>query len=164
MTSSQRGFLVFQASEVFINGLEPNIMDCFRLPSSFFEICLKCRLATLFLIGIAHSKWPCLFVNCFRMPTSICVRLLKSLNIATSAVGLRQAAGRVLSCIQISHGQAEERLHFFNGDIQSVVSCYFCCRLLGWKSITAWKMAILSHCYSFFASNRYNHACKVLAP
>ena len=89
---------------------------------------------------------------------------LKSLNIATSAVGLRQAVGRVLSRIQISHGQAEGRLHFFNGDIQSVVSYYFGCRLLGWKSITARKMAILSHCYSFFASNRYSHTCKVLAP
>ena len=56
VTSSQRGFLVLQAGEVFINGLEPNIMDCFRLPSSFFEICLKCRLATVFLNEIAHNE------------------------------------------------------------------------------------------------------------
>ena len=56
VTSSQRGFLVLQAGEVFINGLEPDIMDCFRLPSSFFEICLKCRLATVFLNGLAHSE------------------------------------------------------------------------------------------------------------
>ena len=84
---------------------------------------------------------------------------LKSLNIATSAVGLRQAVGRVLSRIQISHGQAKERLPFFNGDMHTVVSNYFGCRLLGWKSITAWTVAILSHCYLFFASNRYNHAC-----
>ena len=75
VTSSQQGFLVLQAGEVFINGLEPNIMDCFRLPSSFFEIYLKCSLATVFLIGIAHSESLCLFVNSFRMPTSICVRL-----------------------------------------------------------------------------------------
>ena len=56
VTSSQPGFLVLQVGEVFINGLEPNIMDCFRLPSSFFEICLKCGLATVFLNGIAHSE------------------------------------------------------------------------------------------------------------
>ena len=55
-TSSQRGFLVLQVGEVFINGLEPNIMDCFRLPSSLFEICFKCRLATVFLNRLAHSE------------------------------------------------------------------------------------------------------------
>ena len=64
--------------EVFINGLEPNIF-IWIVSSSFvfFDISLKWRLATVFLIGIAHSepKWPCLFVNSFRMPTSICVRL-----------------------------------------------------------------------------------------
>ena len=75
VTSSQRGFLVLQVGDVLINGLEPNIMDCFRLSSRFFEICLKCRLATVFLIGKAHSESLCLFVNSFRMPTSICVRL-----------------------------------------------------------------------------------------
>ena len=82
---------------------------------------------------IAHSepKWPCLFVNSFRMPTSMC--------------------GRILSRTQISHSQAEDRLHFFNGDMHTLVSYYFGCRLLGCKSITAWKMAILSHCYLFFA-------------
>ena len=71
---------------------------------------------------IAHSepKWPCLFVNSFRMPKSMC--------------------GRILSRTQISHSQAEERLHFFNGDMHTVVSYYFGCRLLGWKSITAWKL------------------------
>ena len=56
MTSTQRGFLVLQAGEVFINELEPNILDCFRLPSSFFEICLKCGVAMVFLNGIAHSE------------------------------------------------------------------------------------------------------------
>ena len=47
---------------------------------------------------------------------------LKSLNIATSAIGLRQAVGRVLflSRIQVSHGQAKERLHFFNGSVTQV--------------------------------------------
>ena len=59
------------------------------------------------------------------------------LRIATFAVGLRQAVGPVLSPSQISHGQAEERLHFFNGDMHTIVSYYFGCRLLGWKSITA---------------------------
>ena len=62
---------------------------------------------------------------------------LISLNIATSAVGIRQAVGRVLSRIQISHGQAEGGLHFFNGQIQSVVGYYFGCRLLGSKSTTS---------------------------
>ena len=73
VTSTERGFLVLQAGEVFINGLEPNILDCFRLPSSFFEICLKCGLATVFLNEIAHSepKLPFLFVNSSRMPTSL---------------------------------------------------------------------------------------------
>ena len=51
---------------------------------------------------------------------------LKILNIATSAVGLRQAAGRVLflSRIQVSHGQAKERLHFFNGYIQPFAATF----------------------------------------
>ena len=133
-------------------------MDCFRLPSSLFDICLKCRLATVFLNGIAHSEGPCLFVD--SNANQYLCSSLKILNIATSAVGLRQAVGRVLSRIQTSHGQAKERLHFFNGGIQSVVSCYFCFRLLRWKSITAQKMAILSHCFLFFACNRYHHACK----
>ena len=39
-----------------MNELEPNILDCFRFPSSFFEICLKCGLAMVFLNGIAHSE------------------------------------------------------------------------------------------------------------
>ena len=39
---------------------------------------------------------------------------LQSLNIATSAVGLPQAVGRVLSRTQISHGQAKERLPFYS--------------------------------------------------
>ena len=70
-------------------------------------------------------------MDCFRLssPSSYMCSSLKILNIAASAVGLRQAVGRVLSRIQISHGQAEERLHFFNGDIQSV------CKLLLWLSI-----------------------------
>ena len=29
VTSSQRGFSVLQVGEVFMNGLKPNIMDCF---------------------------------------------------------------------------------------------------------------------------------------
>ena len=83
VTSGQRGVWVFQAGEVFLNGLEPNISDCFRLPLSFFEICLKCRLATVFLNVLAHSepKWPCLFVNSSRMPTSICVSLWRVLRL-----------------------------------------------------------------------------------
>ena len=165
VTSSQRGFLVFQVGEVFINGLEPNIMDCFRPSSSFFEICLKCRLATVFLNWLPQSEWPCLFVNSFRMLTSTCVSLcssLKILNITTSAVAYDKPYGA--SYLVSRSPTAKRKRDFFNGDIQSVVSYYFGCRLLGWKSITAWTMAILSHCCLFFASNRYNHACKVLAP
>ena len=53
------------------------------------------------------------------------------------ACRLRQAVGPVLSRSEISHGQAEERRHFFNGDLHTVLSYYFGCRLLGWKSIRA---------------------------
>ena len=38
---------------------------------------------------------------------------LKIINIATSAVGSRQAVRRVLPRIQITHGEAKERLRFF---------------------------------------------------
>ena len=53
------------------------------------------------------------------------------------ACRLRQAVGPLLSRSQISHGQAEERRHFINGDLHTVLSYYFGCRLLGWKSIRA---------------------------
>ena len=43
--------------EVLVNGLEPNIF-IWIVSSSFifFDISLKCRLATVFLIGIAHRE------------------------------------------------------------------------------------------------------------
>ena len=83
------------------------------------------------------ERMTLLFCKLFSNANEYTCSSLNSLNIATSAVGLRQAIGRVLSRFQISHGQAEEGLHFFKGHIQSVVSYYFGCRLLGSKSITA---------------------------
>ena len=92
MASSQRGFLVLQAGEVFINGLEPNILDSFRLPSSFFEICLKCALATVFLIGNSAqgTQMTLLIFKLFSNANEHMCSSLKSIEIATFAVGVRR--------------------------------------------------------------------------
>ena len=85
-------FLVFQAGEVFINGLEPNILDCFRLPSSFFEICLKYALATVFLTGNGAERTQMTLLICklFLNANEHMCSSLKSVKIATSAVGVRR--------------------------------------------------------------------------
>ena len=134
---AQRVFLVFQAAEVFINGLEPNILDSFRLPSSFFEICLKCALATVFLTGNGAERTQMTLLICklFLNANKHMCSSLKSVKIATSAVGVRRRTFLFRS--QISHGQAEGRLPFLNGDMHTVVSNYFDWRLFGWKSITS---------------------------
>ena len=89
---AQRGFLVFQAGEVFINGLEPNILNCFRLPSSFFEICLKYALATVFLTGNGAERTQMTLLICklFSNADEHMCSSLKSVKIATSAVGVRR--------------------------------------------------------------------------
>ena len=48
----------------FLNALEPNILDSFRLPSSFFEICLKCALATVFLTGNGAERTQMTLLIC----------------------------------------------------------------------------------------------------
>ena len=89
---AQRVFLVFQAAEVFINGLEPNILDSFRLPSSFFEICLKCALATVFLTGngAEPTQMTLLICKLFLNANKHMCSSLKSVKIATFAVGVRR--------------------------------------------------------------------------
>ena len=85
---AQRVFLVFQAGEVFINGLEPNIFDSFRLPSSFFEICLKYALATVFLTGNSAERTQMTLLICklFSNANEHMCSSLKSVKIATFAV------------------------------------------------------------------------------
>ena len=75
----------------FLNGLEPNIMDFFRLPSPFFEICLKCALATVFLNrnGAKRTQMTLLIWKLFSNANEHMCSSLKSVKIATFAVGVR---------------------------------------------------------------------------
>ena len=74
----------------FLNGLEPNILGSFRLPSSFFEICLKCALTTVFLIGNSaqRTQMTLLIFKLFSNANEHMYWSLKSVKIATSAVGV----------------------------------------------------------------------------
>ena len=85
-------FLLFQAGEVFLNGLEPNILDSFRLLSSFFEIWLKCAPATVFLTGngAEGTQMTLLICKLFLNANEHMCSSVKSVKIATSAVGVRR--------------------------------------------------------------------------
>ena len=74
----------------FLNGLEPNILDSFRLPWSFFEICLKCALATVFLIGNSaqRTQMTLLIFKLFSIANEHMYWSLKRVKIGTSAVGV----------------------------------------------------------------------------
>ena len=67
-------------------------MDSFRLSSSFFKICLKCALATVFLIGNSarRTQMTLVIFKLFSNANEHMCSSLKSVKIATSAVGVRR--------------------------------------------------------------------------
>ena len=108
-----RGFLVFQVCEDFINGLEANIFIWIvSFPLSFFDISLKCRLAKVFLIGIAYSVQRTLLIcKLFSNANERMCSSLKGVKIATSAVGVRRMT-RLISYPDFPRPSGRETSYF----------------------------------------------------
>ena len=87
-------------------------MDCFRLPSPLRFV--QKQTCDGFSDWNSAQRITLLICKLFSNANEYMCSSLKILNIAASAVGLRQAVGRVLSRTQISHGQAKERLPFYS--------------------------------------------------
>ena len=144
----------------FLNGLEPNIFDSFRLPSSFFEICLKCALATVFLIGNSaqRTQMTLLIFRLFSNAYEHMCSSLKSVKIAASAVGVRRRT-RLISYPDFPRPSGRETSYFKWRHAYS------------WKQLLWLAIARMEIDYSLnnghfvtslliLCSYRYSHCCK----
>ena len=89
------------------------LFGLFRLPLSFFEICLKCALATVFLTGNGAERTQMTLLICklFLNANKHMCSSLKSVKIATFAVGVRRRT-RLISYPDFSRPSGRETSYF----------------------------------------------------
>ena len=132
-------------------------MDCFRLPSSFFEIC---ALATVFLNrnGTEPTQMTLLICKLFSNANEHMCSSLKSVKIVTSAVGVRRRTC-LISYPDFPRPSGRETSYF------KWRHAYSCKQLL-WLAILRMEIdysLIKGHFVTsllIFGSYRYSHCCK----